>query len=43
MSEDRYAYGTLARLRGAQRRKRSHFPIPPKDESQSFAQRNLAL
>ncbi|WP_269086145.1 hypothetical protein [[Phormidium ambiguum] IAM M-71] len=43
MSEDRYAYGTLTRLRGAQRWKRSQFPIPPKDEFQSFAQRNITL
>lgn len=34
MFEDRYAYGTLAR---------TQFPIPPKDEFQSFAQRNIAL
>lgn len=43
MSENRYAYGTLARSRGAQHWMRSQFPIPPKDEFQSFAQRNIAL
>jgi len=34
MSEDRYAYGTLAL---------TQFPIQTKDEFQSFTQRNLAL